>query len=104
MSAEEREKNLKAALDQIKLEMRDDSQLCKDFIGGGSDMSLEDVVKEMATMHYLYNYTGYKTDLEQVVAYLVQVRGPFRGVWRCAAQSVKLVYMAKGLPEKWPWL
>lgn len=103
MSTEDREKRLQAALSEIKLDMREDSQLCKDFING-SDISLEEVVKEMATMHYLYNYTDYKTDLERVVAHLVQTRGPFRGVWRCAAQSVKLVHMSKGLPEKWPWM
>jgi hypothetical protein len=103
MPSIERETRLKEELAKVKLEIRDDSQLCKEYIEG-SDLSLEDVVKEMATMHYLHSYTEYKADLERVADYLIKSRGPFRGVWRCAAQSVKLVHVSKGLPEKWPWL
>jgi hypothetical protein len=103
MGDEERRKTLEAALREVKLEIREDSILCRDYIGGKDDPCVAEIVQEMATMHYLYDHTDYKADLEKVVQYLIRTRGAFRGLWRYAAQHVKLVYVARGLPDEWPW-
>lgn len=103
MSEELRTEELKKELSKISLDIRSDSVMCKEYISG-KDIELKDVVNEMATMHFLHNYTTYKEDLEKVAQYLVQTKGPFRGVWRNAAQIVKVYFVAKGLPDKWPWI
>lgn len=100
---EDRQKRLEASLSELKLQIRTDSQMCREYIQG-KDISLDDVVQEMATMHYLYQYTTYKQDLEKAVEYLINSKGAFRGVWRMAAQAAKLIHVSRGMPTTWPWM
>jgi hypothetical protein len=44
------------ALSKYKLELRDDSVLCQNYINGNSEYSLEEIVRRMCEMKYLYEY------------------------------------------------
>ena len=100
-----RTNDLKNELAKLKLEMRDDSSLCKEYIAGASKSSASEIAQEMALMNYLHGYTTYTSDLVKVKEYLVKQHGPFKGVWRHASQCTKLyITSTKEVPNIWPWL
>ncbi len=51
-----RRDSLIKALNEAGLELRSDSQLCKKYINGDKDNSLDEVVLRMCQMKYLYDY------------------------------------------------
>lgn len=100
-----RKDKLVTELSKLKLDLREDSTLCKEFISGTSNLTAEDIAKEMALMHWLHNYTSYSTDMTTVKNYLVGVHGPFKGVWRQASKCTKLYICATNdIPDQWPWM
>lgn len=105
---EDRKARLTNALAQCKLCVRDDSSLCNQFLQGHAQMHESKIADEMAVMHWLHNYTSYNADLKSIKEYLINSYGPYKGVWRQAAQCAKLYHLSK-LPPKclsgqWPWL
>ena len=96
---------LVSELSKLKLDLREDSTLCKEFIAGSSSLTAKTIAKEMALMNWLHNYTSYSTDLTRVKNYLVDLHGPFKGVWRQASKCTKLFICATNdIPEQWPWM
>lgn len=99
---EARKKELVGALDKVGLELRYDSELCERYIKGSSSAwSLDAVVKEMAFMKYLHEYTDYSTRLEEEVEQIAKYDGYYSGIWREAADYTKQRYTR---PDVWPWL
>jgi hypothetical protein len=102
----QREEELVEALAEMGLTLRCDSDLCESYIEGGGglakDWSLESIVKEMALMKYLHEYTDYAKATEIEVEDLRDQCGYYyEGIWREAAEYVRSRY-AK--PSVWPWL
>ena len=92
-------------LSKLKLELRSDSSLCKEYIAGSSKNTASEIAYEMALMNYLHGYTSYATDLTKVKEFLVKQHGPFKGVWRHASRCTKLYITATAeIPSRWPWL
>lgn len=54
-----RQDRLVAALKAKGLELRADSRLCQGFLDGTGDLSLDEVVDRMMTMHLLYEHARY---------------------------------------------
>ena len=102
--SDQRREHLHACLMAKKLQLRDDSVICKKYIDGHGDRDINEIVHEMALMHWLHNYTTYKTDLSRMVDHLVARHGVFKGVWRKAATHIKIYHTACHMPESWPWL
>ena len=53
---EKRKKKLIEELNKFKVELRDDSYLCQNYIEGKLTHSLDDIVKRMCEMKYLFEY------------------------------------------------
>jgi len=98
-----RKQQLIDALHNIGLELRSDSELCEQYLDGKiQNMSLAQLVREMAVMKYLYEYTDYENRLEEKVDELSDSAGYYySGIWRQASDIVKIRY---AIPHHWPWL
>jgi len=106
---DQRESSLRKALADVGLTLRSDSVMCQEYLSGKGIFSISDICHEMAVMHYLYEYTTYKKDLQRIVQYVVKTWGTYKGMWRNAAHSVKVFHMSfenvpDGKTKKWPWL
>lgn len=101
---QKRKQLLVDALAELKLELRNDSVLCADFIAGKSNMSCSQISEEMAGMHWLYNYTTYEDDIKSIKEHLLRTYGIHKGIWRNAAKCAKLYHLSKRVETKWPWL
>ena len=104
MAESERKKQLECELAKFRLELREDSALCADYIAGCSTMDLCQISAEMAGMHWLYNYTTYAADVKCIKDHLIKMYGVHKGVWRNAAKCAKLYHLSTGVPAEWPWL
>ena len=51
-----RREKLISELSKVKLELRNDSVLCKQYIDGNSKYDLEDIIERMCQMKYLFEY------------------------------------------------
>ena len=102
--SDDRKEHLRSCLLAQKLELRDDSVICKKYIDGNGDKNVDEIVHEMALMHWLHNYTSYKSDLPRMVDHLVTRHGVFKGVWRKAATQIKTCHTVCHMPKSWPWL
>ena len=102
--ADEHRTHLQQSLVVQKLDLRDDSVICQRYIDGNEDKNVDDIVHEMALMHWLHNYTTYRQDLRLMVDHLMAKNGVFKGVWRKASLHIKSYYAVCHLPKTWPWL
>lgn len=59
-------RTIKEALATLGLELRNDSRLCAEFIDGSTHFVPTEIAEEMAAMHWLHNYTNYRTDAEEL--------------------------------------
>lgn len=99
-----RAEHLKECLETLKLELREDSVICNNYINGSDQKTTDTIVHEMAIMHWLHNYTTYKRDVERMVDHLLKTEGVHKGIWRRASHHVKAYLVACRWPEQWPWM
>ena len=97
---------LVAALDRLKLALRPDSSLCREFLNGDSPHSSQTVAATMAYMHWLHSHTNgrYVRAVRDEVETLREDTGRFfDGIRREAAEAV-ILSREFAPPAKWPWL
>lgn len=113
----ERFHELKQALAEQGVQLRNDSSLCRCFIEGTLDPELysANIVAEICALHkYLFCYTSYAADCHAILPPLAaRLAGPLGG-WNAAWSYVKqneapliknaAIAAVGGIPEKWPWL
>lgn len=78
-------------LRKMGLTLRSDSQLCKKYIEGELDMTVEQVADRMAQVHYLFNYCDMRNMLKQY------------GKEKSFDEIEAMIMKDKEYPEKWPW-
>ena len=88
----------------IGLSLRSDSEMCSQFIESGEKThTLLEVMKTMAHMKYIHEYTDYNQFLELRVEEEGECNGFYPGIWRETAEEVQ-GYAEFQLPNKLPWL
>ena len=102
-----RQKKLKKALNKMCVELRDDSKLCKGYIDGTiKDWDIEDIVKRMCEMKFLYEYANMKH-------YLLKAEknqskeleyGYIPDISVFDEAEMYALKKTNGYPKKWPWL
>ena len=117
MKKQLRRDTLFAALDKIKIIPRSDSRLIYLFIEGKIDLSLEQVVTRLAQIHYLFNYTDIKNELDLLNKERNRDKNHLLKHWHDPEEhyiyhdkwdNKDLIEMAEEnmnvkFPESWPW-
>lgn len=113
----ERFHELKQALAEVGVRLRNDSSLCRCFIEGTLDPELytAKTVAQICALHtFLYTYTSYAADCHAILPPLAaRLAGPLGG-WNAAWAYVKqneapliknaAIAAVGGIPTRWPWL
>jgi hypothetical protein len=114
--SEIRRVELREALAEYGLELRDDSNLCDNYIDGEikegdgeDDWSLDQIVHRMCQMKYLYDYCNMSHCCDK--AYRRQEEEKREGFWPdCSVfEEGEMIALEKygengGYPKVWPWL
>ena len=90
-----RQDKLIKALNKVGLELREDSNLCKEYINGSNENKLKDVVDRMCQMKYLFEYCHMDECKKKVSKY-----DNFNKAENLALKK----YSNGNYPEKYPWL
>ena len=96
------------ALSEYKLELRNDSVLCKQYIEGSNEYSVDDIVKKMCQMKYLYDYCHMKECLDEAyeehVEELNEGYFPDMRVSERAEMIALNKYSNDSYPDVFPWI
>lgn len=104
---DERKTKLIKELKKVKVELREDSELCKRYISGTLDKkvwTLESIVNRMCEMKYLFDYANIKSYMKKAknIKYGEYDEYDERSLVDIAEELV-LEKIGK-YPTKWPWL
>lgn len=99
---EERRSELVGALAAFHMEVRPDSNLCREYIFGSCKFTVEEIVAKLCLMRFLYEYAGYKEEREKLLSELRSDRPPPPGY--IAYEARRRALENHPLPEKWPWM
>lgn len=99
-------------LSLLSLPLRHDSRLCSSYIYNqlGEDWDVHRVVKECATMHWLFSYTDYPHRCRDAFNYFSTVFSSGKCVHEFVKQNVQPHIKAQtiiaygGIPNHWPWI
>ncbi len=103
-----RRDKLQNELSKYKLEIRNDSLLCKNYIDGSNEYNIKEIAKRMCEMKYLYNYChmneckdiAYKSYIEEINA------GYFPDM--SVSEHAELIALSKysnnKYPDIFPWM
>lgn len=100
---------LKSKLEQHQIELRSDSALCSKYIANTIDLTLDQVVRRMCEMKYLYEYCHMKKiKLQLFKEYLREKKSLGKklekGELNLKAEQLALQMWSGGkYPEKFPW-
>jgi len=100
---------LKSKLESNQIELRQDSALCSKYIDGSIDLTLEQVVRRMCEMKYLYEYCNMKKiKLQLFKEYLKEKKALGKklekGELSLKAEKLALKLWSGGkYPNKFPW-
>lgn len=104
----ERKNKLITELKKVKLNLRNDSVLCQDYINGDSKYDLQDIIQRMCEMKYLFEYCHMKKCKK--IAYENQKKEISAGYFPdCSifddAEDIALTKYSDGkYPNVFPWL
>ena len=114
---EKRKNELQQAFAQYRLEIRNDSKLCSDYIEGvDNGYSLADTVRRTAEMRYLYDYCDMRGHVDYYIGKFKREhremeffdRDEFKDGCdkaRRDAERAALLVKSKGqYPDVWPWM
>ena len=99
---------LEEELGKYKLKLRSDSVLCKNYINGDKEYNIDDIVRRMCEMKYLYDYCEMdKCRDEAYKNYIDEMNNGYIPDMRVCemAEIIALDKYSNGkYPEKFPWL
>lgn len=108
MTSIKRRKELIEELSKYKLELRDDSKLCQNYIENTLNKyywTLKRVVNRMCEMHYLYNYADMEKCLDEAREdHISQLEAGFIPDTDIFYEAERLALKNRSYPTKWPWM
>lgn len=107
LAAQERRRELEAALGTLGVSFREDSRLCCSFVAGDPVHGFETaarVADQMAYMRWLHRNREYTRAIEREVTFLADCEGyHFAGIYHEATRRVQSLPCFQR-PATWPWL
>ena len=98
-----RRQELQQALFKYDLKIREDSRLCQGYIDGSINWELTNVVKMCCEMHWLYNYTDYRSQIDKEIKENKNIFEYFN--FEEIESDVRSDVINKlGYPDTWPWM
>lgn len=89
---------LETELKKVQLPIPTQSQLCKDYITGRTNLDVNHIINIIVKNHYLYNYTAYD-------AFINIYTNKYKYSYKKAKYlSKKMVLNNFKYPSKWPWI
>ena len=102
-----RKTKLLSELKKNKINFRNDSMLCKQYIEGSKDFSLDEVVQRMCEMKYLYEYCYMSRIKKQVYRkYLQELSQGIVNEYTVSTRAEKMAldkYSNGSFPKIYPW-
>ena len=103
-----RRDNLINALSNYKLNIRNDSQLCKNYIDGSNEYTIKEIVQRMCQMKYLYDYC-HMNDCKDIAyeSYTEELKAgyyPDMNVSEHAELIALSKYSNNKYPDIFPWM